>query len=140
MLLRRRTATLVLPAGPFSMVLRSNVPMAFKISEVSAFFYGYIIGFLGRGIGPSQDLLSQQDGNKQEITDIRPRLLRDLKNRCPSGRGSTGLTNPPPKKKPPHPKTKLLQKCINVLQRTDIYETEDRRDALISRLRFHSNS
>jgi hypothetical protein len=53
------------------MVLLANVPMASRFSGFSVFFFlhGYIIGFLGRGIGPSQDLLSYKDRNKQEIAD-----------------------------------------------------------------------
>jgi hypothetical protein len=96
MVLRRRIATFSLPGRSFSMVLQANEPVASSFSGFSVFFYGYVIRFLGRRIGPSQDLLSQQDRNKQEITDIRPQLLWDLKNLCPSGRGSTGLKSPPP--------------------------------------------
>jgi hypothetical protein len=118
------------------MVLQANEPMASGFSGFSVFFYGYAIRFLGRGTGPSQDLLSQQERNKQEITVIRPQLLWDLKNRCPSGRGSTGL-KPIPHPPPPHSDTKLTQKYINILKRTDIYETEDRRDTLTSHLRFN---
>jgi len=69
MVLRRRTATFVLPGGSLSMLLRANEPMASSFSGFSVFFYGYVIRFLGRGIGPSQDLLSHQDRNKQEITE-----------------------------------------------------------------------
>jgi len=80
------------------MVPRANVPIASSFSGFSLFLFlfGYVKGFLRRRIGPSQDHLSYKDRNKQEIADVRSHLLWDLKNLCPSGRGSTGLKPVPP--------------------------------------------